>query len=176
MIKWIRHLRLPVSLTCGRISHLVGNLNFVPKIDHFVTILPHYSLCKMSKNGNTSPLFKILFFKNIWIYLRLIVVALFKSKIAVYSGYREWDILLAFQTFDLRLRTWLTVAEDVILGFDAFYRWFGAEVTARKDFSLPFVAFYRWFCACGVTVGANLLLPFSCFRTLVTVEADILIL
>ena len=28
--------------------------------------------CKMSKNGNTSPFFKILFFKNIWIYLRLI--------------------------------------------------------------------------------------------------------
>ena len=28
--------------------------------------------CKMSINGNTSPIFKILFFKNIWIYLRLI--------------------------------------------------------------------------------------------------------
>ena len=37
------------------------------------TILPYYSLCKMSKNGNTSPLFKILFFKNIWIYIRLIL-------------------------------------------------------------------------------------------------------
>ena len=45
---------------------------FVPKIDHFVTILHYYSLCKMSKDGDTSPLFKILFFKNIWIYLRLI--------------------------------------------------------------------------------------------------------
>ena len=32
---------------------------------------------------NTSPLFKILFFKNIWIYLRLIFFALFQSKIAV---------------------------------------------------------------------------------------------
>ena len=32
--------------------------NFVPKIDHFVTSLPYYSLYKMSKNGNTSPLFK----------------------------------------------------------------------------------------------------------------------
>ena len=42
-----------------------------------------YSLCKMSKNCSTSPLFKILFFKNIWIYFRLIVFALFKSKIAV---------------------------------------------------------------------------------------------
>ena len=46
---------------------------FVPKIDHFVTILHYYSLCKMSKDGDTSPLFKILFFKNIWIYLRLII-------------------------------------------------------------------------------------------------------
>ena len=42
------------------------------RIDHFVTILPYYSLCKMSKNGNTSSLFKILSFKNIWIYLRVI--------------------------------------------------------------------------------------------------------
>ena len=46
------------------------------RIDHFVTILPYYSLCKMSKNGNTSPFFKSLFFKNIWIYLRLIFFAL----------------------------------------------------------------------------------------------------
>ena len=36
----------------------------VPKIDHFVILLPHYSLCKMSNNGNISPLFKILFFKK----------------------------------------------------------------------------------------------------------------
>ena len=57
--------------------------NFVSKIDYFVTILPYYSLCKMSKNGNTSPLFKMLFFKNIWIYLRLTFFAIFKSKIAV---------------------------------------------------------------------------------------------
>ena len=28
------------------------------RINRFVTILPHCSLCKMSKNGNTSPLFK----------------------------------------------------------------------------------------------------------------------
>ena len=48
---------------------LLVDQNFVLKIDHFVTILPHYSLCKMSKNGNSSPLFKILFFKSIWIYL-----------------------------------------------------------------------------------------------------------
>ena len=95
----------------------------------------------------------------------------------LYSGYREWEILLAFLAFDLRLRTWLTAAEDIILGFNAFYRWFRAEVTARKDFLLPFVAFYPWFCACGVTVGANLLLHFLVFdrlRTPVTVEADIL--
>ena len=53
----------------------------------------------------------------------------------------------------------------------------GAEVTARKDFLLPFVAFYRWFCACGVNVGARLLLHFLVFdklRTPVTVETDIL--
>ena len=71
----------------------------------------------------------------------------------------------------------LTAAEDVTLGFNAFYRWFGAEANARKDFLLPFVAFYRWFYACGVTVGANLLLYFLVFdrlRTPVTVEADIL--
>ena len=37
----------------------------------------------MSENGNTSPRFKILFFKNIRIYLRRIFFALFKSKIAV---------------------------------------------------------------------------------------------
>ena len=41
-------------------------------LDHFVTILPSYSLFKMSKHGNNSPLFKILFFRTIWIYLRLI--------------------------------------------------------------------------------------------------------
>ena len=85
-------------------------------------------------------------------------------------------MLLAFLPFDLRLRTWLTAAEDVILGFNAFYRWFGAGVTARKDFLLPFVTFYRCFCACGVTVGANPLLHFLVFdrlRTSVTVEADI---
>ena len=66
---------------------------------------------------------------------------------------------------------------DVILGLNAFYRWFGAGVTARKDFVLPFVAFYRWFCACGVAVGANLLLHFLVFdrlRTPVAVEADVL--
>ena len=39
--------------------------NFVPKIDHFVTILPYYSLCKMSKNGNTSPFLKVFFFKHL---------------------------------------------------------------------------------------------------------------
>ena len=73
---------------------------------------------------------------------------------------------------------WLTAAEDVVLGFNAFYLWFVAEVTARKDFLLAFVAFYRWFCACGVTVGINLLLHFLVFdrlRTPVTVEAVILI-
>ena len=47
------------------------------------TILPYYSLSKMSKNGNTLPLFKILFLKNIWIYLDWFFFALFKSKIAV---------------------------------------------------------------------------------------------
>ena len=55
------------------------------RIDHFVTILPYYNLCKMSKNGNTPPLFKILFFLK---YLDLFKTdffffALFKSKIAV---------------------------------------------------------------------------------------------
>ena len=37
--------------------------SWLTRIDHFVTILPYYSLCKMSKNGNTSPLFKIYFLK-----------------------------------------------------------------------------------------------------------------
>ena len=48
---------------------------------------------------------------------------------------------------------------------------------ATEDVSLGFNAFYRWFCACGVTVGANLLLNFLVFdrlRTPVTVEADLL--
>ena len=60
---------------------------------------------------------------------------------------------------------------------NAFYRWFRAEVTARKDLLLAFVTFYRWFSACGVNVGANLLLHFlgsDILRTPVTVEADIL--
>ena len=72
---------------------------------------------------------------------------------------------------------WLTAAEDVTLGFKAFYRWFRAEVTARKDFLLAFVAIYCWFCACGVTVGATLVLNFVLYDRLctpVTVEADIL--
>ena len=50
-------------------------------------------------------------------------------------------------------------------------------MTTRKDFLLALVAFYRWFCACGVTVGANLLLNFLVFdrlRTPATVKADIL--
>ena len=44
--------------------------------NHFVIILPYYSLCKMSKNGNSSIIFKILFFKNIYVYLKLIFVLL----------------------------------------------------------------------------------------------------
>ena len=44
------------------------------RIDHFVTILPHYNLCKISKNGNTPPLFKILFFLK---YLDLFKTDLF---------------------------------------------------------------------------------------------------
>ena len=141
-------------------------------MDHFVTILPYYSLCKMSKNGNTSPLFKILLFKNVWIYLRLIFFAL-------YGGYREYRVgdFTCFSYVWSETCTWLTAAEDAILGFNAFYRWFRAEVTARKDFSLAFVAFYHWFCACSETVEAHLLLNFLVFdriRTPVTVEADIL--
>ena len=68
-----RHLLVPVSLPCWRISHLqLVDQNFVPQIDHFVTILPYYRLCKMSKNANTWPIFIILLFKNICIYLKLI--------------------------------------------------------------------------------------------------------
>ena len=44
-VKFSRHLLVPVSLT-----YLLA------------TILPYYSLCKISKNGNTSPIFNILFF------------------------------------------------------------------------------------------------------------------
>ena len=79
----LRHLLVPVSLTCGRTSHLVVAQNFVPKIDHFVTILPYYSLCKVSKNGNTSPLYKILFFYKQLDLFKTYFFALFKSKIAV---------------------------------------------------------------------------------------------
>ena len=129
----------------------------------------------MSKNGNTSPRFKISFFKK---YLDLLKTDFFctvEIKDSCIVNIENRGFYLLFLTFDLRLRTWLTAAEDVIFGFNAFYRWFGAEVTARKDFLLPFVAFHRWFCACGVTVGANLLLHFLVFdrlRTPVTVEAD----
>ena len=62
-------------LNMRRICHLVWFRTSFPKS----TILPYFSLCKMSKNGNTSPLFK----KNIWISLRLMFFALFKSKIAL---------------------------------------------------------------------------------------------
>ena len=118
---------------------------------------------------------KFCFFLNIWIYLRLIfcTVQIKESCIVDIENGRFYLLFLRL-IWDL---TWLTAAEDVILGFNAFYRWFRAEVTARKDFLLPFVAFYSWFCACGVTVGANLLLHFLVFdglRTPVTAEADIL--
>ena len=78
--------------------------NFVPKIEHFVTILLYYSRCKMSKNGNTWPLFKILFFKNIWIYLRFLRTVDMKDSCIVDIENTE-EILLVFLTFDLRLRT-----------------------------------------------------------------------
>ena len=45
----------------GSVVWLVDQ-NFVPKIDHFLTVLPYYSLCKMSKKGNTSTFFN--FFKE----------------------------------------------------------------------------------------------------------------
>ena len=93
-----RHLLVPVSLPCGRISHLqLVDQNFVPQIDHFVTILPYYGLCKMSKNGNSLPPFKILFLKNIWIYLRLTLNRY--AEIGVYSVW--WST----QAFILRIFT-----------------------------------------------------------------------
>ena len=121
------------------------------------TILRHYSLCKMSKNGKTSPHF-IFIFEHCLDLFRTDFYALFKSKIAscIVDIENHEEILLALLTFDLRLRTWLTAAEDVIFGFNAFYRWIRAS---------------------GMTVGANLLLNFLVFdrlRTSVTVEADIL--
>ena len=73
---------MPVSLPCGRISHLqLVDQNFVPQIDHFVTILPYYRLCKMSKNANAWPIFIILFFKDIWIYFKLIFLHCSNQKI-----------------------------------------------------------------------------------------------
>ena len=55
------------SLTCGRISDLVGWSELRSQ-----NILPYNSPCKMSKNGNTLQYYKILFLKNIWVYLRLV--------------------------------------------------------------------------------------------------------
>ena len=75
------------SLTYGRSVILLVDKNFVLKIDHFVAILPQYSLCKMSKIGNTSLLFILfIYFFNIWVDLNLtffFFFAMFKSKIAV---------------------------------------------------------------------------------------------
>ena len=85
-LKWIhaqcsRHLLVPVSLTCRRISHLVGWSELGSENRPFC---PSIAFAKCPKiNANTSSLFRILFWKNIWIYLRLIFFALFKSKIAV---------------------------------------------------------------------------------------------
>ena len=126
----------------------------------------------MSKNSNTSPLFKILFFSNIWIYFFCTVQIKDSCIVDIENG--RFYLLFLRLIWDCTL---LTAAEDVILDFNAFYRWFRAEVTSRKDFLLPFVAFYRWFCACSVSLGANLLLHFLVFGRLcapVTVEADIL--
>ena len=163
-----RHLLVPVSLTCGRISHLVGWSELCSQNRPFCLA----SLCKMSKNSNTSPLFKILFFSNIWIYFFCTVQIKDSCIVDIENG--RFYLLFLRLIWDCTL---LTTAEDVILDFNAFYRWFRAEVTSRKDFLLPFVAFYRWFYACSVTLGANLLLHFLVFGRLcapVTVEADIL--
>ena len=72
----LRHLLVPVSLTCGRISHLVGCSELRSQNRPFC-------LCKVSKNGNTLPLFKILFFYKHLDLFKTTFFALFKSKIAV---------------------------------------------------------------------------------------------
>ena len=72
---------------------------------NFVTILPYYSLCKMSKNGSTSPLLKCCFFKNIWIYLRLNFFCNVQIKDSCIVDLENRRFRLAFLTFDLRLRT-----------------------------------------------------------------------
>ena len=95
----------------------------------------------------------------------------------LYSGYREWEILLAFLTFDPRLPRWLTSAKDVILCFNAFYRLFRAEVTARKKLFTSLCCILslilRVRCDCGSKSFTHFLV-FDGLRTPVTVQADIL--
>ena len=106
--------------------------------------MPYYTLCKMSKKGNTSTFFN--FFKE---HLDLFKTNFFckvsiKDSCVVDIENRRLYFLsyVWFETWD----TWLNAAEDVIgwgliLGFNAFYRWFGAEVTSKKEFLLPLLHF-----------------------------------
>ena len=133
---------MPVSLTSGRIGHLVGwsDQNFVPKIDHFVTILRYYSLCKMSKNGITSPLFKILLFKNIWIYLRLIFLhCLIKDSCIVEIENRRFYLLFLRLIWDFA-RDWL---QQKMLGFLImhFIVDFAQKWLREKTFCYPLLHF-----------------------------------
>ena len=61
----LRHLLVPVSLTCGRISHL-GGCSFC---NHFAL---HFAFAKCPKMAILRHFLKFCFFTNIWIYLRLI--------------------------------------------------------------------------------------------------------
>ena len=75
-----RHLLVPVlNMLADQSSSWLIRTSF-PKS----TILPYYSLCKMSKHGNTSPL--KFFFKYLDLFKTVLFsffFALFKSKVAV---------------------------------------------------------------------------------------------
>ena len=71
--KWNEYMTVFTSFTCasflsmGQTSHLIGWWELHSKINHFVTSLPYYSLCKISKNGNYSSIF--IFFQFVFVFV-----------------------------------------------------------------------------------------------------------
>ena len=136
----------------------------------------------MSKNGkcNASPLFKILFLK----YLDLFKTDFFctvqiKDSCIVHIENKRFYLFFLRLIWDFA-RDWLQqkMSYVVLVHFNVDFtqKWL-REKPYLCCFPKPTLCCILSFCACGVIVGANLLLHFLVFdrvRMAVTVEADIL--
>ena len=123
----------------------------------------------MSKNGNASPLFKILdLFKTDFFFTVQI-----KDSCIVHIENKRFYLLFLRLIWDFArdgLQQKMLYVVLVHFNVDFTQKWL-----QEKTFYYP--CSILSFCACGVIVGANILLHFLVFdrlRTPVTVEADIL--